>query len=226
MRRVVDGNPTQTSVHGQRTNTGHFGKHLGYDYFVPKGTPVKAPVAGKVTFSGWSDTLGNWIELAGVDGRTHRLAHLSRRDASVNQQVGEGLQLGLSGNTGVVTGANGGFHVHHDVRKAGITWNASFDNYVDWEKLIAPAPSSGMPTAFRVKLAEPGKPPITFRVYEPGTTNVRGTIDHSWGWYEIRGTDPKYPNRWLINSEKYGKPTAFPFANVAGQSYLHELETK
>ena len=83
-----------------------------------------------------------------------------------------------------------------------------------------PKPQAAGPTAFRVK------PGHTFRVYDPGTTNVQGSIDHSWGWYEIRGVDAKYPNRWLIHSAKYGKPCAFPFANTAGQSYLNELETQ
>lgn len=174
MRRCTDGNPKQTSVHGQKTNMGHFGKHLGYDYGIPVGTPIKAPVAGKVTFSGWSASLGNWIELTGNDGRTHRLAHLNRRDVMTNQVVTEGQQLGLSGKTGIVTGP----HCHHDVRKAGTTWNASFDNYVDWERLVAEAnkpasaPSKMPPVDSEIKL-DRGLVRTTFRA---GTDAKAGEI--------------------------------------------------
>lgn len=202
MRRCVDNNPKQTSVHGQKTNMGHFGKHLGYDYGVPVGTPVKAPVGGKVVTSGWSDSLGNWIELAGSDNRTHRIAHLNRRDVKAGQQVTESQTLGLSGNTGQTTGP----HCHHDVRKAGTTWNASFDNYVDWEKLLA---DSGQPTGPNASLV--GKKiqllPVDERTtYRAGTTTVAGKIkvtDSSF-IYTVRGVDATYPNRVLINSASAG----------------------
>lgn len=204
MRRCVDGNPTQTSVHGQKTNTGFFGRHLGYDYLV-KNASVWAPVGGKVVTSGWSDSLGNWVELAGSDGRTHRFAHLSHRDVSAGQTVAEGQRLGISGNTGQVVGTNGGYHCHHDVRKGGTKWNDSFDNYVDWEKLLAEAnkPQSNMPAVgSKIQLL----PVDTRTTYRAGTTTEAGKIHVKDGTYVyvVRGYDPKYPNRVLINSESAG----------------------
>lgn len=197
MRRCVDGNPPQTSKHGQETNMGFFGKHLGYDYGVSVDTSVKAPVSGKVTNSDWSDNLGNWIEISGDDNRTHRLAHLSRRDVSRNEVVEEGQQIGLSGKTGLVTGP----HVHHDVRKAGTAWNAAFSNYFDWEKLLA-ASSNASLVGKKIQLI-PEDERTTFRA---GTTDVAGKIrvtDNTF-IYIVRGIDLKYPNRVLINSASAG----------------------
>lgn len=79
-----------------------------------------------------------------------------------------------------------------------------------------PAPSGG---AFRVN------PGFKFRVYEPGTVNVKGVIDYTWGWYLKRGTDPKYPNRWLFNSAQLGV-CAFPYANVNMKPYTGEYSQK
>lgn len=79
-----------------------------------------------------------------------------------------------------------------------------------------PAPSGG---SFRVK------PGFKFRVYEPGTTNVKGVIDSSWGWYQKRGTDTKYPNRWIMNSGQLGV-VAFPYADVKMRKYNGEFEER
>lgn len=79
-----------------------------------------------------------------------------------------------------------------------------------------PAPTGG---SFRVK------PGHTFRVYKPGTATVAGRIDNSWGWYQKRGLDPKFPNRWIMNSAALGL-VSFPFANIKGQRYVGEFEEK
>lgn len=216
MRRALNNNPTQTSTHGQAAPGSHFGKHLGYDYLV-KNVPVFAPVSGKVTLSGWSNSLGNWIELAGSDGRTHRFAHLSRRDASNNQTVSEGHQLGITGNTGQVTGSNGGYHLHHDVRKAGTVWNASFDNYYDWEKLLASQPSTNHRYQYLVDktITQNG-----FSVYKEGTDEKLGKLAPG-DEYVVRGVSVRH-NRVLINSAKYGNGISLPLADAAGNEYTGE----
>lgn len=197
-RRVIDGKPVIRSIHGQPTSMGFFGKHLGYDYSCPVGTAVKAPVSGKVTVSGWSDALGNWIEITS-NNQIHRIGHLSKRQVNAGQTVGEGQQIGLSGNTGVSTGP----HVHHDVRKIGTAWNASFANYYDWEKMLG-AQSS-------VNAALVGKqiqllPVDTRTTFKAGTAEVAGHIrvtDNTF-IYTVRGVDKKYPNRVIINSKSAG----------------------
>jgi hypothetical protein len=86
---------------------------------------------------------------------------------------------------------------------------------------VADAPKVSTGTgSFRVK------PGHSFRVYKPGTTTAVGRIDHSWGWYQKRGVDSKYPNRWLINSAAYGGVVAFPFADTNGKRYSGEYEEK
>lgn len=233
MRRPVHTYTKISQSHGASAPGTHFGKHLGCDYAGEEGRDVLAPVSGTIVQSYLSTVAGNTYELKeDGNGRLHRLMHLKTRPLGTGTHVNEGQVIASSG--GAKGAAHSGTsstgpHVHWDVRKAGTAWNASFDNYYNPEALLTPAPApqppAGVPdtskvTAFRVK---PGQ---TFRVYEPGTTNVRGTIDHSYGWYEKRGYDPKYPNRWLIHSAKYGKPTAFPYANTAGVSYLNDIETK
>lgn len=205
MRRAVDGNPTQTSKHGG-PGTGHFKLHLGYDYLV-KFAPVKAPVAMTITglYSGGAG--GNYIE-ANDGTYTHRFLHLKSFNVSKGQRVSEGQTIATSGNTGAVTGANGGYHLHHDVRKQGTAWNASFSNYIDWEKKIAanPPPQSGgldMPAVgSRIQLV----PTITRTTFRAGTTNVAGSIrvtDNTFN-YTVRGYDSKFPGRIIINSKSGG----------------------
>lgn len=100
-----------------------------------------------------------------------------------------------------------------------VGWGESINNvrvieYVSESQI--PAPTGG---SFRVK------PGYKFRVYKPGTTQVAGIIDYTWGWYLKRGTDPKYPNRWLMNSAQLGL-VAFPYANTAMQVYKGEFEER
>lgn len=141
MQYPLDGNPTITSKHGQATTMGKFGKHLGIDRRVVN-VPFYAPGAGKIIRTGFSEALGNHIE-AEIAGLHWRLAHLS----SIKVKSGsfsEGVQLGITGNTGVTTGP----HLHYDARKLGTAWDASFSNYVDPDKIIAdsqvvPPPASG-----------------------------------------------------------------------------------
>lgn len=135
MRRALDGTPPITSYHGQPTNMGLFGKHLGYDYGVGVGTPIKAPVDGVIRMQGDSgaNSVGLYIELDG-GGYYHRFLHLSKINTQVGQTVKEGNVIALSGNTGVTTGA----HLHHDTRRPSV-WNQSFDNYIDWEAKLKAA---------------------------------------------------------------------------------------
>lgn len=130
-RYPLNGNPPIRSKHGEATNMGTFGKHLGIDRSVVN-VPFYAPGNGKVNVVTSSANLGKYIE-AEFFGYTWRFAHLSRIDVKTGQNISEGQQLGVTGNTGVTTGP----HLHYDARKKGTAWNASFNNYVDPDVLIA-----------------------------------------------------------------------------------------
>ncbi len=130
MRRALDSNPPITTYHGQ-AGYGYFGKHAGYDYGVVKWA-VRAPETGVITAVYANRPTadgGNIVEMRGA--YTHRFLHLDTINVSVGQQVTEGQQLAITGNTG-----NVGYHLHHDVRKNGTAWTDSYANYYDWEQLI------------------------------------------------------------------------------------------
>ena len=208
MRRAVDGNPRQSSVHGQRTFMGLFGRHLGYDYAIPVGTPVYAPEAGTIRLVNYSASIGNNIEL-GSAGYYHRFAHLNSVSVKVGQVVKEGQLIGYSGNTGKTTGP----HLHHDTRVPS-AWNASFSNFIDWEaKLRQPS----TPTAPPVNNSVVGKtvylsPSVEkWRVYRVGTKPQAGKeiafiLPKKYGGlsYRILATTP-HANTVEIQTQSFGR---------------------
>ena len=209
MRRPLDSYIKITSTHGQSTGMGVFGKHLGNDYSVPIGTPVKSPVSGKITQSTSSTALGNYYEIVEVgNNRIHRLAHLSVLSLKVGAIVSEGQAIGLSGNTGITTGP----HLHWDIRKAGTAWNASFDNYYNPEVLVAPAPPIPVPGvhpyAYAVgKTLHMKKHVRTWNLYVRNTNTIAGVVrpmDNGGLDYLIRGVSARL-NRVVIKSASAGK---------------------
>lgn len=104
--------------------------HDGIDFGCWTGTPVVAPGAGTVAFSGFGEAMPNDVAIrfgfttdqsakwaSGIivildhgNGIGSYYAHLSRSDLDhmVGQRVGAGTVLGLSGNTG----RSGGDHLH------------------------------------------------------------------------------------------------------------------
>jgi len=85
--------------------------HEGLDMFAPAGTPVLAPVDGRVTV-GHSGISGNFWNLAGVDGWTYFGAHLSRLARTGTVHAGD--VIGYVGNTGDAAG--GPTHLHFQMR--------------------------------------------------------------------------------------------------------------
>ncbi|MFI9246605.1 peptidoglycan DD-metalloendopeptidase family protein [Streptomyces sp. NPDC053086] len=88
------------------------GYHTGVDFVVPTGTPVKAVAAGTVVSAGWGGAYGNQVVIKLNDGHYAQYAHLSQLSVSAGQAVTAGLQIGLSGATGNVTGP----HLHFEIR--------------------------------------------------------------------------------------------------------------
>ena len=93
-----------------------FGKvrpHQGVDYAAPRGTPVKALGAGKVTFKGWKGGYGNTLIIRHSGGIETQYAHLSRFASSlkVGQKVEQGETVAFVGATGTATGPHLDFRV-------------------------------------------------------------------------------------------------------------------
>ncbi|MFD7685397.1 M23 family metallopeptidase [Streptomyces sp. NPDC059781] len=88
------------------------GSHTGVDFHAASGTSVRSVGVGTVVEAGWGGSYGNQVVIKMHDGTYTQYAHLSSIGVSVGQQVAAGQQIGLSGDTGNVTGA----HLHFEAR--------------------------------------------------------------------------------------------------------------
>jgi murein DD-endopeptidase MepM/ murein hydrolase activator NlpD len=95
--------------------TGKNSFHNGLDIGVPLGTPIGAAREGKVTETGYSPTMGKYVEITHSGGWKTLYAHMSSIGVEVGEYVSTGERIGLSGNTGYSTGP----HVHFTVYKNG-----------------------------------------------------------------------------------------------------------
>lgn len=90
--------------------------HQGVDLAGEIGDPVQAPVSGTVSNVGRGhNKRGNWVEITGEDGTTHRFLHLSGFNVKRGQKVNQGDLFGRVGATGNVTGP----HLHWSVKAGG-----------------------------------------------------------------------------------------------------------
>ena len=87
-------------------------QHTGLDIAAPKGTPVKAALAGEVLFTGWQRGYGNVIMVDHGGDMITVYGHLSRILVSEGQKVTASTTIGLVGSTGMSTGN----HLHFEVR--------------------------------------------------------------------------------------------------------------
>lgn len=114
-----------TSPFGPRTlSNGDSSFHNGVDWGIRTGTPIGAPVAGKVTsvsidnrntYPKGPKSAGTGIYMKGENGVTYQFWHLSKTGVKVGDEVFRGQTLGLSGNTGYSTGA----HLHFGTKVKG-----------------------------------------------------------------------------------------------------------
>lgn len=103
-----------TSRFGMRVNpvTGYGTQpHIGQDYGVKCGTPVKAAAAGTVVEAGWAGHSGNRVRLNHGNGLETTYNHNTRVAVAVGQRVARGEVLARSGTTGNSTGC----HLHFEV---------------------------------------------------------------------------------------------------------------
>lgn len=187
-----------TTRHGAPVSGSMYGKHLGTDYATPLNTVVVSPVTGKVNTQGNSATVGNWIEIAGDDGKLHRMLHMNAREVTNGQRVNEGQRIGLSGSTG---SSSTGPHMHWDARKAGTTVNGGFGNFYDTEALyqesIKPQPTP--PSSGKRLYFDPIGQTATFYKVSGGTfPMVIKDASYNWSVLEDQGYRVK------VNSKSAG----------------------
>ncbi len=88
--------------------------HLGNDLFAPRGTPVRAPVSGRVE-QAIGPIGGNALQLYGNDGHRYYFAHLDRFGLTGN--VAADAVIGYVGNTGNAMTTPP--HLHFEVHPGG-----------------------------------------------------------------------------------------------------------
>lgn len=98
--------------------------HRGTDFAAPNGTPIYAVAAGVISAAGPVNSYGNCVQVShgtASDGNRYDslYAHMSRIAVSQGQTVEKGQIIGYVGNTGNVYGANGGYHLHLELRVNG-----------------------------------------------------------------------------------------------------------
>ncbi len=97
-------------------NPGIYGRayHPGVDFGAPRGTPIKAPLAGTVRAVGNTDAVpgcyswGKWTLVDHANGLSTMYAHQDVIAVSPGQKVATGEIIGYIGNTGLSTGP----HLH------------------------------------------------------------------------------------------------------------------
>jgi murein DD-endopeptidase MepM/ murein hydrolase activator NlpD len=90
--------------------------HEGTDIMAAFGTPVVAIVTGTITYAGYGDSAGNWLQLSGDDGNGYWYMH-NQENLVTGGRVTAGQQIATVGNTGNASG--GPPHVHFEYHPGG-----------------------------------------------------------------------------------------------------------
>lgn len=177
------------------------GYHPGTDYATPTGIPVRAEVDGYVTWV-WSTTYGYVAALIMANGDVLWHAHNSAK--GVTGSVKKGTIIAYTGNTGWTTGP----HSHIEYRLGGNqNYPIDFDRWLRANLETTPAP--GMP-----RVGSSIRVTIPRTVYRAGTVTAIGTLPPDVR--VVRGYDPKFPNRILVNSSSLGNGIALALYYQSG----------
>jgi murein DD-endopeptidase MepM/ murein hydrolase activator NlpD len=105
-----------TSHYGERKDpfSGEHRVHQGVDIAAKRGAPIKAAIAGTVTFAGSRSGYGNVVEITSTSGHVSRYAHLDAIAVSQGDVLPQGSAIGTVGSTGRSTGPHLHFEVRHD----------------------------------------------------------------------------------------------------------------
>ena len=113
MKLLPANGPESTPFGAQRIVNGQpRSPHTGIDIAAPEGTPVMAPLAGKVLYVGNMYLNGNTVVIGHGRGLVSVLSHMADIKVSENQWVKAGELVGHVGQTGRATGP----HLHWSVR--------------------------------------------------------------------------------------------------------------
>ena len=93
--------------------------HDGIDIAVPMNTPIYAVADGTVSFAGWINGYGNYVQIEHSNGISSFYAHLNKIEVTKGDVIKQGGSIAKSGNTGIGTGA----HLHFGMKKNGKTAN-------------------------------------------------------------------------------------------------------
>lgn len=125
------------------------GLHRGVDISGASGSTVRAPAAGRVSFSGTVPTGGEALTVETPDGLSVTLVHLGSRLAAEGAVVGEGETVGTVGPTGTPEGDEP--YVHLGVRVTSLS-----EGYLDPLSLLPPRlEPEPAPQAPAARVAEP-----------------------------------------------------------------------
>lgn len=143
--------------------------HAGIDYGCPIGTPILASADGTVRRAAWdSFGYGYCVIIQHSAEKSTLYAHLSRIDVTAGTVLTQGKQIGLSGDSGNVTGP----HLHFEARRQ---WN---DSRTHFDPFYLPLQSVDDSAAGYRQASE--KQPIhagTVRVVCDLPANVRNTYN-------------------------------------------------
>jgi len=93
--------------------------HTGIDFSMENGTELRSirdGIVAKVVDYG-NQNAGKAVMVKWEDGKTAIYGHLSKFNVVEGQSVSAGDVIGLSGNSGHVVGANGGYHLHFGLKE-------------------------------------------------------------------------------------------------------------
>jgi murein DD-endopeptidase MepM/ murein hydrolase activator NlpD len=124
--------------------------HMGTDFGIPQGTPLRATITGRIVRIN-NDGLGAYVlDIIRADGLCVRNAHLSRMDVNTGDQVTAGQVIGLTGGGRGTAGAgySTGPHLHWELRWDRLWQNGSWvdprtvtvDSFTTLAELDAPTP--------------------------------------------------------------------------------------
>nr|WP_066777558.1 M23 family metallopeptidase [Sphingomonas sp. CCH5-D11] len=110
-----------SSTYGMRRHPllGFLRMHKGMDLAAPHGSPIYAPIEGRVVMAGRNRGYGNFVKLNHSGGVSSGYGHMSRIAVRPGQSVSRGQVIGYVGSTGLSTGP----HLHWEVWKNGKTVN-------------------------------------------------------------------------------------------------------
>lgn len=125
--------------------------HRGVDIAAASGTPIHAPAAGRVIFSGRKFGFGNVVEIDHGNGIITRYAHCRTLRVKGGAKVEAGATIATVGRTGLASGP----HLHFEVLVDGKSVDPLAERV---EALIAARSPSSAPAPSGMNLLIPGMP--------------------------------------------------------------------